>query len=121
MLGEGSAEARNQAKIAISQIKKNLQSGREFDGLMMRCGLTDQQIEQARKVQDWGADGASSAIGYQTGNNTRYGGSMRGSSMDSRGHGAIESAAARKTLGSMNTAAMNATNSKKMAGKTIYK
>ena len=42
MLGEGSAEARNQAKIAISQLKNSLQNGREFDGLMMRCGLTDQ-------------------------------------------------------------------------------
>jgi len=41
MLGEGSSEARNQAKIGVAQIKNNIQNGREFDGLLMRCGLTE--------------------------------------------------------------------------------
>lgn len=41
MLGEGSAEARNQAKIGIAQIKNNIQNGRDFDGLLMRSGLTE--------------------------------------------------------------------------------
>lgn len=42
MLGEGAAEVRNQAKIAIAQIKSNIQNGREFDGLLMRSGLSEQ-------------------------------------------------------------------------------
>lgn len=41
MLSEGSSEARNQAKIGVAQIKNNIQNGREFDGLLMRCGLTE--------------------------------------------------------------------------------
>lgn len=41
MLSEGAQEVRNQAKIAIIQIKNNIQNGREFDGLLMRSGLTE--------------------------------------------------------------------------------
>lgn len=70
---------RNQAKLAILTLKNNLQNGREFDGLLMRCNLTDKQIEQAKKVAEQGD--YESLSNYA---NTRYGGSMRGSSMDSR-------------------------------------
>ena len=45
MLSEGAIEVRNQAKLAILSIKNNLQNGREFDGLLLRCNLTDKQIE----------------------------------------------------------------------------
>ena len=45
MLSEGALEVRNQAKLAILSIKNNLQNGREFDGLLLRCNLTDKQIE----------------------------------------------------------------------------
>lgn len=79
MLSEGAAEVRNQAKLAILTLKNNLQSGREFDGVLMRCNLTDKQIEQAKKVAQQGD--YESLSNYA---NTRYGGSMRGSSMDSR-------------------------------------
>jgi len=82
MLGEGAAEVRNQAKIAIAQIKSNIQNGREFDGLLMRSGLSEQQVEQAKKASEQSEYNATSNV-----NNTRYGGSMRGSSMDSRAHG----------------------------------
>ena len=82
MLAEGSAEARNQAKIGIAQIKNSIQNGREFDGLLMRSGLTEQQVEQAKKVADQGEYNSLGQV-----NNTRYGGSMRGSSMDSRALG----------------------------------
>lgn len=48
----------------------------------MRSGLTEQQIEQARKVAD-----QSDVTSMNHINVTRYGGSMRGSSMDSRAQG----------------------------------
>lgn len=70
---------RNQAKLAILTLKNNLQSGREFDGVLMRCNLTDKQIEQAKKVA---AQGDYESLSNYA--NTRYGVSMRGSSMDSR-------------------------------------
>ena len=41
MLSEGAQDARNQAKIAIAQIKNHIQNGREFDGVLMRSGLTE--------------------------------------------------------------------------------
>lgn len=55
----------------------------------MRSGLTEQQVEQAKKVAD---QGEYNSLGHV--NNTRYGGSMRGSSMDSR---ALGSDAQRRT------------------------
>jgi len=48
----------------------------------MRSGLNEQQVEQAKKVADQSEFSSFNAV-----NNTRYGGSMRGSSMDSRAHG----------------------------------
>mmetsp|Transcript_38957 Transcript_38957/g.59231 ORF Transcript_38957/g.59231 Transcript_38957/m.59231 type:complete len:151 (+) Transcript_38957:4164-4616(+) len=45
MLSEGAIEVRNQAKLAILTIKNNFPNGREFDGLMLRCNLTDRQLE----------------------------------------------------------------------------
>jgi len=50
---------------------------------LMRSGLTEQQVEQAKKVAD-----QNEYLSITNVNNTRYGGSMRGSSMDSRNHGA---------------------------------
>jgi hypothetical protein len=41
MLSEASLEVRNAAKLAVLTIRNNLGSQKEFDGLMMRCGLTD--------------------------------------------------------------------------------
>ena len=45
MLSEGALEVRNQAKLAILSIANNAKDGREFDGLLLRCNLTDKQIE----------------------------------------------------------------------------
>lgn len=44
MLSEGAQEVRNKAKLAILTLKNNFQNGRDFDGLLMRCGLTDKQV-----------------------------------------------------------------------------
>lgn len=47
---------------------------------MVRSGLTDRQLEQIKKIVEQGdVDGRSINI------NTKYGQSMRGSSLDSRG------------------------------------
>lgn len=79
MLKEGAQEVRQAAKLGILTLKNQFSNGREFDQFLLRCNLTDQQIEQARKVVDQEDFESLSNI-----NNTRYGGSMRGSSMDSR-------------------------------------
>ena len=80
MLGEGALEVRNQAKLAILTLKNNLQVGRDFDTLLLKCNLSDRQIEQVRKIADTNDYEQLSNFA-----NTRYGVSMRGSSMDSRG------------------------------------
>ena len=80
MLSEGAQEVRNQAKLAILTLKNNFPNGREFDSLLFRCNLTDQQMEQTRKVIEQSDFESLSNFA-----NTRYGGSMRGSSLDSRG------------------------------------
>lgn len=54
MLSEGAQEVRNAAKLAILTIKNNLSSQREFDSLMSRCGLTEKQLEQTKKVVEFG-------------------------------------------------------------------
>jgi hypothetical protein len=80
MLSEGAEQVRNAAKLAILTIKNNLSSQREFEGLMVRCGLTEKQLEQTKKVIEFGDMD-------QLNNNlhTKYAQSMRGSSLDSRG------------------------------------
>lgn len=45
MLSESAVEVRNQAKLGILSLKNNLQNGREFDGLLLRCGLSEKQLE----------------------------------------------------------------------------
>jgi len=50
MLSEGAQEVRNAAKLSILTIRNNLSSQKEFDGLMARCGLTERQLDQCRKV-----------------------------------------------------------------------
>lgn len=80
MLSEGAQEVRNAAKLAILTIKNNLSSQREFDALMSRCGLTEKQLEQTKKVVEFGDIDQNSVI-----LNTKYSQSMRGSSLDSKG------------------------------------
>lgn len=40
-LSEGAIEVRNQAKLNILSLKNNIPNGRDFDGLLLRCNLTD--------------------------------------------------------------------------------
>ena len=40
-LAEAAIEVRNQAKLNILSLKYNLPNGRDFDGLLLRCNLTD--------------------------------------------------------------------------------
>ena len=79
MLKEGAQEVRQTAKLGVLTLKNSFSNSREFDQFLLRCNLTDQQIEQARKVIE--QEDYESLSNYA---NTRYGGSMRGSSMDSR-------------------------------------
>jgi len=80
VLDEGAIEVRNQAKIALLTLDSHFPNKREFDSLLLRCNLSDRQVEQVRKVREEGnLDQLSNFI------NTKYGGSMRGSSLDSRG------------------------------------
>ena len=40
-LSESAAEVRNQAKLNVLSLKNNLPNGRDFDGLLLRCNLSD--------------------------------------------------------------------------------
>ena len=79
MLSEGALEVRNQAKLGMLTIKNNLANQKELDSLLLRANLTQQQMDLAKKTVD--QNDYESLSNYM---NTRYGGSMRGSSMDSR-------------------------------------
>lgn len=49
-LGEGSLDVRNAAKLAVLSIHSNLGNQKEFEALMSRCGLTEVQIQQTKKI-----------------------------------------------------------------------
>lgn len=76
MLEEGALEVRNQAKAGIITVHSNLENQREFDTLLIKSALSEKQMTQVKKVVSQGDSGFN-----QT---TRYG-SIRGSSLDSRG------------------------------------
>ena len=50
MLSEGAQEVRNQAKLAILTCRKGLATAQDFDGLILKSGLNNTQIEQVRKI-----------------------------------------------------------------------
>ena len=52
MLQEGAVEVRNQAKVAVMQMRQFMQNQREFENLLVRSGVSDKQIEQVRKILD---------------------------------------------------------------------
>jgi hypothetical protein len=69
------------AKVCVFSLKNCTSNDREFDGLLYRCNLNERQMDKIRKTIEQGeSDAMSSYAG-----NSRYGASMRGSSLDSRG------------------------------------
>ena len=70
------------AKVGLLQMKAALGSQRELEGLLMRFISNEKQFEKIKNILDKGDLDSISNSG-----STRYGTSMRGSSLDSRSAG----------------------------------
>jgi hypothetical protein len=82
MLNEGALEVRNMAKMGIFTLKNSLGSQRELEAILNRCVTNDKQLEKIKQIIDKTDFDSISNVG-----STRYGTSMRTSSLDSRGAG----------------------------------
>ena len=81
-LSEAAIEVRNMGKIGLFSLKNGLGSQRELESILMRCINNDKQFEKIRQILDKNDFESISNNG-----STRYGSSMRGSSLDSRSAG----------------------------------
>ena len=81
-MNEAAIEVRNSAKYGLLSIKNSLGSQRELDGLLNRCCTNEKQMEKIRVILDKGDFESISNNG-----STRYGSSMRNSSLDTRSAG----------------------------------
>jgi hypothetical protein len=76
-LDQGAVEVRNQAKLAILTIQSQCGGpGREFEGLLLKCRLSERQMDKIKKVV--ANEDFESLSSYAA---TRYGASMRASPM----------------------------------------
>ena len=82
MLNESAQEVRNMAKVGIFHLKNSLGSQRELEAILNRCVTNDKQLEKIKQIIDKNDFDSISNVG-----STRYGSSMRTSSLDSRGAG----------------------------------
>lgn len=81
-LNEGAIEVRNMAKMGLLSLKSSLGSQRELEAILARCIPNDKQYEKVRQLIDRNDLDSISNTG-----STRYGSSMRTSSLDSRSAG----------------------------------
>lgn len=72
------------AKMGLISLKNSLGSQRELEGLLMRCVSNEKQYEKIKQMLDKGDFESINASGA-----TRYGTSMRGSSLDVKSAGPI--------------------------------
>lgn len=84
MLNEGAIEVRNMAKIGLLNLKAALGSQRELEAILSRCVHNDKQLEKIKQIIDKNDFESISNTG-----STRYGSSMRTSSLDSRSAGPL--------------------------------
>lgn len=70
------------AKIGLLQLKNALGSQRELEAILVRCVSNDRQLEKIKQMLDKNDLDSISQTG-----STRYGSSMRASSLDSRSAG----------------------------------
>ncbi len=82
LLNEGAIEVRNMAKIGLWHLKNNLGSQRELEAVLARCIQNEKQLEKIKQMIDKNDFDTQSNTG-----STRYGSSMRTSSLDSRSAG----------------------------------
>lgn len=84
-MNEPAIETRNMAKVGIFNIKASFSTNKEFEAFMMRNLNNDKLFEKVRTVLEKGD--------FESINNgsTRYGTSMRGSSLDARSAGQTRS------------------------------
>lgn len=80
-LNEGAIEVRNVAKRGLFALQNHLGQA-ELERQLFRSGMNDRQLDKVKQILDKGAD----YDGTSNLSNSRYGqGSIRGSSLDSRG------------------------------------
>ncbi len=82
LLNEGAIEVRNMAKAGLYSLKQNLGSQRELEAILNRCVTNEKQLEKIKQMIDKNEFDSISITG-----STRYGSSMRTSSLDSRSAG----------------------------------
>lgn len=82
LINEAAVEVRNMAKIGLLHLKNALGSQRELEAILARCVTNDKQFEKIKQLMDKNDFESISNTG-----STRYGSSMRTSSLDSRSAG----------------------------------
>jgi ATP phosphoribosyltransferase regulatory subunit HisZ len=82
LLNEGAIEVRNMAKLGLLSLKNALGSQRELEAVLVRCVSNEKQLEKIRQMIEKNDFESISNTG-----STRYGSSMRTSSLDSRSAG----------------------------------
>jgi hypothetical protein len=81
LLNEGAIEIRNMAKLGLISIKNSI-GQRELEGLLNRCVSNDKQLDKIKQILERTDYDSISNSG-----STRYGTSMRNSSLDTRSAG----------------------------------
>lgn len=80
-MNEGAIEVRNMAKLGLLSLKNSL-GQRELEGLLNRCVSNEKQLDKIKQILDKTDFDSISNSG-----STRYGTSMRNSSLDTRSAG----------------------------------
>lgn len=87
LLNEGAIEVRNMAKFGLLALKNALGTQRELEAVLSRCVTNDKQLDKIKQMIDKNDLESISNTG-----STRYGSSMRTSSLDSRSAGPFRGA-----------------------------
>lgn len=82
LLNEGAIEVRNMAKVGLFTLKNSFGSQRELEGMLNRCVSNQNQMDKIKQILDKNDFDSISNNG-----STRYGSSMRTSSLDTRSAG----------------------------------
>lgn len=83
-MNEGAIEVRNVAKIGLYTMKNIIGSQRELEGMLNRYVSNEKQLEKIKQLLDRSDIDSISNVG-----STRYGSSMRNSSLETRSAGAF--------------------------------
>ena len=95
LLNEGALEVRNMAKIGLITLKNSIGNQRELDMILIRCAKDEKQLDKIRQILERTELESISVTG-----STRYGSSMRTSSLDNKGASQYKNGAFNAAAGS---------------------